>query len=191
VFWNEGGLRFRDEVVIRNLSSFGSSNVRLADMDGDGALDVILTSGDNGDLPEVTLKPYHGVRIYRNDGQNHFGEAFFYPMYGAYNAMAADFDGDGRLDLAVVAYFPDWSAEDVESFTILRQTGSMQFAPMRVPSLPLGRYAVLDVGDVDGDGDADVLLGGLYDNLGVADVARWDRIRKGPRAVLLRNDRKR
>ena len=53
----------------------------------------------NGDIVDLYNAPrnYHGIRIYLNQGDFEFEEAYFYPMYGAYDAKAADFDGDGDL----------------------------------------------------------------------------------------------
>jgi len=42
---------------------------------------------------------YHGVHILENDGQNNFQERYVYPLYGAAQAVVAEFDRDGDLDI--------------------------------------------------------------------------------------------
>jgi hypothetical protein len=130
----------------------------LVDFNHDGAPDILTANGDNGDNP-TPHKPYHGVRIYLNDGKNHFKETWFYPMEGAYDARAADFDGDGRLDIAAIAYFPDFQKQPVESFVYLRNLGDLRFEPHLLREADAGRWMTMDVGDLDGDGDADIVLG--------------------------------
>jgi hypothetical protein len=85
-------------------------------------------NGDNGDFG-LPLKRYHGIRAYLNDGTNHFKEAFFYPMHGAYKAVARDFDGDGDFDLATIAFYPDFTAAAPESFVYLENKGGLRFEP--------------------------------------------------------------
>jgi len=94
-----------------------------------------------------------------NDGTNHFKEAFFYPMYGAYKAVARDFDGDGDLDIAAIAFFPDFEQAAPENFVYLENRGAMKFKPFHCPESQAGRWIVMDVGDWDGDGDDDLALG--------------------------------
>ncbi|WP_431214812.1 FG-GAP-like repeat-containing protein [Puia sp. P3] len=90
--------------MLRWPPSYGSSYFELADFNGDGFADIVYTCGDNADFSPV-LKPYHGVYIYLNDGHNSFRPWYFFPINGCYKAVARDFDGDGDLDLAAIAFF--------------------------------------------------------------------------------------
>lgn len=161
LYENNGEGRLEEERLLQFPPSYGSSHFALADMNGDGALDVIHTAGDNSDYSPVMMKPYHGVRIFLNDGQNHFEEAYFYPLNGAYKAIPRDFDQDGDVDLATISFFPNYEESPEESFVYLENRGAdtLSFVPRTFERPARGRWLVLDGGDLDGDGDEDLILG--------------------------------
>lgn len=158
LFVNEGQGRFRQETLLEKPPTWGFSGFELADFNKDGHIDLITANGDNGDFA-LPLKSDHGVRIYLNDGKNQFKEAFFYPMHGAYKAVARDFDGDGDPDFAAIAYYPDFAAARPESFVYLENQGGLKFAASTFAESNVGRWIVMDAGDLDGDGDDDIALG--------------------------------
>lgn len=158
LFTNLGQGEFGLRVLLRFHPVFGSTSFELADMNGDGFPDVILTNGDNGEYPSP-FKRYHGVRIFLNDGKYNFTEAWFYPLNGAFKVVARDFDGDGDLDLAVISFFPDYSRSPEEGFVYLRNDGAWKFSAQSFPGVTLGRWLTMDAGDLDGDGAIDLVLG--------------------------------
>jgi hypothetical protein len=85
---------------------------------------------------------------------------------GATNVAVADFDLDGRLDIAAVAAYTDLARRPLESFVLLRQTGGLAFEPMSHPSTGAARWITMAAGDLDGDGDTDLALGALHHPLG-------------------------
>jgi hypothetical protein len=158
LFTNEGGA-FRQSTLIEQHPVFGYSYFETVDFDQDGDLDLLTANGDNGES-SAPPKPYHGLRIYLNDGGK-FTERWFFPLHGAYGARARDFDGDGDLDIAAISYFPDYATSPEESFVYLENRGDFQFEPASIPEHAAGRWITMDAGDVDGDGDEDVALGSL------------------------------
>jgi hypothetical protein len=56
-----------------------------------------------------------------------------------------------------------------------------------------GRWLTMDVGDIDGDQDPDVVLGGAYIPVGMlAHMAVFQRLlRSGPQVLVLKNNRSR
>ncbi len=158
LFVNLGKNEFKMETLIEKPPTWGFSGFELVDFNKDGKTDLLVANGDNGDFA-LPPKPYHGVRLYLNDGRNRFQEVFFYPMHGAYKAVARDFDGDGDQDIAAIAFYPDFAAAAPESFVYLENQGAMKFSAATVPESNAGRWMVMDAGDVDGDGDQDVALG--------------------------------
>lgn len=160
ILYQEDNLRFRVEQVIQMGSEYGSSWFELIDYDGDEDLDLILANGDNADYSTFS-KPYHGVRIFLNNGQNEFEEKWFYPIYGATRLMANDYDLDGDIDLAVISFFPDYDFVPKENFIFLENKNTTLFDfESSTFSEPLeGRFLVMEEGDVDKDGDVDILLG--------------------------------
>jgi hypothetical protein len=158
IFYNQGRGQFRMETVVEQPPTFGYAGFQLVDFNRDGAPDILAINGDNGDHP-TPHKAYHGLRLYLNDGKNHFKEAWFFPMEGAYDARAADFDGDGDLDIAAIAFFPDFEKQPIESFVYLENRGSLQFEPHLLPEANAGRWMTMDAGDLDGDSDTDIVLG--------------------------------
>ncbi|MEN9609804.1 MAG: hypothetical protein RLZZ628_618 [Bacteroidota bacterium] len=158
IFYNQGQGVFKEEIVLQFPPVYGSSYMELADMNGDGMMDIVYTNGDNADFSMV-LKPYHGLRIFLNEGQNHFKEQYFYPMYGASKVMTADFDNDGDLDMATIAFFPDANQVPHEGFLFFENKGNNIFQISTFANAHLGKWLVMDVGDLDGDGKKDILLG--------------------------------
>lgn len=155
LFRNQGGGTFASENILSFPPIHGSSWMEWADMDGDGDGDIVLANGDNADY-SITAKPYHGVRIFHNDGQLRFSQQFFHAATGATKVLARDFDRDGDNDLALIAFFS--IRKDSESFLYFENVGSGGF---RISNLgvPAGEWLVMEADDMDGDGDQDIILG--------------------------------
>jgi hypothetical protein len=123
-------------------------------------LDIIYVHGDNADYSMI-LKPYHGMRIYLNDGKDAFTESYFFPMYGASYAETGDFDEDGDEDIVLISFFPDFSLEAPENVIYLenRSTETLDFSAHAFPGTRTGRWIIISKMDYDLDSDIDLLLG--------------------------------
>ncbi|MEM8897250.1 MAG: VCBS repeat-containing protein [Bacteroidota bacterium] len=149
---------FQEKRVLRFPSIYGSNDFEFLDFDGDGHKDIILSNGDNGDKSNV-LKPYHGIRIFLNDGEYNFSEKYFFPFFGSSKVRCRDFDLDGDLDVFAMSFFPDFSIEGAQALVYLENKGDWQFTPYQIEGAGDGRWMVMDAGDVDQDGDEDIVLG--------------------------------
>jgi len=158
LFTNKGNGHFDQKQVLRFPPSYGSSYFEMDDFNKDGYPDILYTCGDNADFSPV-LKPYHGVYIFLNDGNYNFREKYFFPVNGCYKAMAGDFDGDGDLDIATIAFFADYEKQPEEGFVYLENEGDFQFNAYSFPQTEVGRWLTMDVGDIDENGNQSILLG--------------------------------
>ncbi|WP_143304704.1 FG-GAP repeat domain-containing protein [Chitinophaga vietnamensis] len=137
----------------------GSTSFQLADFNGDGKEDILYTCGDNADYSMI-LKPYHGVYIFLNEGNHQYKQAWFYPVNGCTKAIVADFNGDGRLDIATIAFFADLKNNPSEKFIFFEGDKlPLHFTPYAPPIEREGRWICMEAKDYDHDGDLDIVLG--------------------------------
>jgi hypothetical protein len=163
------GRGFRQETIFRAITPvWGSSGIQVVDFDGDGDTDVVMTNGDS--LDDFTIRPFHGIRLFENRGEFPFVRHDLAVMPGVHRAQVADMDGDGDNDLVACAFLP---GSEHPQFRNLARQGSVDelTAVGWIEQGPAGEFQLhelkkgtpshvtLDLGDYDGDGDVDVVLG--------------------------------
>ena len=163
------------KVLARFPPIYGSMYFTMRDFNGDGKPDILYVNGDNFDYSRV-LKPYHGIRILENDGHNDFTERYFFPIYGAAQAVVADFDKDGDLDIVTTSNFADSARHPERGIMYFENAGGYQFKPYAFTIARDNRWNVMTTADLNRDGWPDVLIGAMD----LKDIARIQRRFQGP-----------
>jgi predicted outer membrane repeat protein len=162
------GLSFEPMV---DIASGGASVVKVsyADLDGDGKPDMIISNETGGGTISIARNTSNTGTI---NGAS-FSAGFILAASGGARFVAAeDFDGDGKLDLAV----NDATNNNISIFRNISSVGSLTSgsfaAVVTLPSSP--NPAWLAAGDLDGDGKIDLACTNptsnvisLYRNLGL------------------------
>jgi hypothetical protein len=134
------------------------------DADGDGDADLYVVSGGN---EFSDLSPALQDRLYLNDGRGRFrkaADALPAEAVSGARPAAADFDGDGRVDLFVGGRSVPWRYGRTPRSTLLRNAGGGRFVDVTDQAAP----GLADVGmvtdaawaDVDGDRRPDLVVVG-------------------------------
>jgi hypothetical protein len=177
---NDGGGRFRQETIYAAPHPiWGSSDLDVVDLDGDGDLDVVLAHGDMFD--DLIIKPYHGIQWLENRRTFPFEPHTLASLPGALRAHAADLDGDGDLDVVAVAMVHGDSTPGtpLASIVWLEQVQPGRFIRHTLET-GMAVHAALAVGDFDLDGDVDIVVG-YFSNGGrelPASIEVWENTTK-------------
>lgn len=156
-FTNDGSLKFTKKVLLEFPSVYGVSDFILQDMDADGRKDIIVANGDNGDYSPI-YKPYHGLRIYKQHANGQFIQSYFLEINGAMRFVVGDFDLDHDPDIVVLSIYPNLFYTPEEKLVFLENKGD-DFTPYYLEQKPSAKWLVLDAGDIDQDGDLDIITG--------------------------------
>ncbi len=141
----------------------------VADLDGDGDLDVAVANWPQFIAPRLS--------VLKNLGDGTFGPPDFYATAKpALDIVAADLDGDGRLDLAATNTGVNYEGSTV---SVLRNLGDGTFAPHQQYTVGTGSFVGplgLAARDFDADMDTDLA------------VACFGFLGQGSTVALLRNN---
>ena len=129
-----------------------SQDIGVADFDGDGDLDIAGLSGRE-------------VWILFNNGSAEFSEPIAYSTGSngdSRGLIVEDVTGDGNADLVVGSL----AGDDDNALSLLTNDGTGAFNdPVQlVDGMTAGFVEAMDVGDTDGDGDLDLVVGDRGDN---------------------------
>jgi len=144
----DGKGNFSAEKVITTNMIYGSW-VYASDLDGDGDLDVLSASIDDDK-----------IAWYENtDGQGNFGQQQIIANPDApNNVIAADIDNDGDMDIL-------FDSANGDNIAWCENTdGKGNFSVPRIISSSVDLPSSVNVSDIDGDGDLDVLSTSINDN---------------------------
>lgn len=154
IFPNFGNLNFGAVIPVPTPGgSEVARSIEAADLDGDGNLDLL-----------TTLNPPNGAYWHRNLGTGLFGprQIISNQVASTSNALAADFDRDGDLDVVASG------AGNFNPIGWFENLGGASFGPYKgiVPqnNPEVNSVSSIFTADVDGDKDLDVLSSSVFDD---------------------------
>jgi hypothetical protein len=174
VFENRGSATQPAFALADTLSLSGAYHYapELADIDGDGNLDLLLGTWNDG------------VHVFRNTGtatafrfEQDTAATVRIPRGSNTTPALADLDGDGDLDLVI--------GEAVGSLNFFRNAGTRTAPRFELEAedwqgIDIGRRAYPSFVDIDGDGDLDLVIGReqagavVFRNVGTREAPRFE-----------------
>jgi hypothetical protein len=142
------GFKPQQHVIVQSETNWPTS-IYAADLDGDGDLDVLSASCNDGK-----------IAWYANDGTAQFGPQHVIVQSETNwptSIYAADLDGDGDLDVLSA------SAGD-DKIAWYANAGTGQFGPQQVITTVANGPTSVYAADLDGDGDLDILSASWADD---------------------------
>ena len=148
--------RFENIAPALGLDSFNlSGGAVLEDLDGDFDLDIFASTSDESLAPRLFLNQGDGTFSEATEAANLTG------LFGGLNAIHADYDNDGDVDLYVLrgAWLGD---QGVQPNSLLQNDGRARFSDVTFDAgLGEAHYPTQTAGfaDYDNDGDLDLFVG--------------------------------
>ena len=180
----DGRFRRSDEALFARDAVSEDIGASFIDVDGDGHLDLFVVSGGN-EYSEGA--PALQDRLYLNDGTGHFRKSangLPAESVSGSRVAAADFDGNGTMDLFVGGRVVPWQYGMDPKSTLWRNDGRGHFTDITAEAAPelehVGMVTDAVWRDVDGDGRPDLVLVGewmpitIFRNLGGGKLKRLD-----------------
>jgi Bacterial Ig-like domain (group 3)/FG-GAP-like repeat/Abnormal spindle-like microcephaly-assoc'd, ASPM-SPD-2-Hydin len=125
----------------------------VADVNGDGKLDVLVTA-------TLSTAPYGGVGVMLGNGDGTFPTAVEYGSGGedAGSVAVGDVNGDGKLDLVVANQCVSDTSCDNSTVGVLLGNGDGTFQPAVAYNTGAWQAQSVAVADVNGDGKLDIIV---------------------------------
>ena len=152
LYTNDGEGNFT-EVTSTPFEGVFFSSIAFADVDGDGDQDVLI-AGSNSSAAKI-------IKLYTNDGEGNFSEVPGTPFEGVFfgSIAFADVDGDDDSDVLITGLTSSSSISK-----LYKNDGKGNFIEVTGTPFEGVSSGSITFGDVDGDGDQDVLISGTNDS---------------------------
>lgn len=178
------------DLTLDSLASDGDLRPARCDLDSDGDIDLVLGfgSGSNGQVALVYLEQEAVVSV----DSIQVGDAPYHAADGQTHPACGDIDGDGRSEL-VIGMGPDYEEvlqvlDDHQSgfaaYALSASPAGLLAAPVNRQITNLGSALVPALGDIDGDGRDELVVGFAQSGIrliailddGLAEFAQHPRI---------------